>query len=120
MEVFISAQLTETDESGNKTALNGITMSLGKVGSFDVSTASSPVKVLDTFSTVDFQNKQPDYTGSVSDNTLSAATAGTANYTIGSIKLAVVQYDSNGTLIASASKVIATRDTADAVWTIEN
>ena len=117
VSAFISAQLTETDAQGNKTAVAGITMNLSKLGMFSFGDNSS-VKVLDSINSFNFANKQETYSASLSNGVLSATTGGTNNFTCGDIRLTVVQYDENGAVVSTGNLNIVSASSPDA-WTVK-
>ncbi len=119
MEVYIAAQLDETEEnSDTRTAVVGITLTLKHMETKTKSEGNTSEKVLETFSSVELMNKQSGYDAAIESGKLTAKTAGDVNYTCGRIKLQVAQYDTNGKMVAFGSKTIAGRTTYNGDWTI--
>lgn len=121
MEVFIAAQLDETEEnSDTRTAVVGITLTLKHTDTKTKSEGNTNTseKVLDSFTSVELLNKQSGYDAAIAGGKLTAKTGGDVNYTCGRIKLQVAQYDANGKMVAFGSKMIARRTTYNGNWTI--
>lgn len=119
MEVFIAAQLDETEEnSDTRTAVVGITLTLKHTETKTKSEGNTSVKVLESFTSVELLNKQSAYDAAIADGKLTAKTGGDVNYTCGKIKLQVAQYDANGKMVAFGSKMIAERTTYNESWRI--
>ncbi len=119
MEVYIAAQLDETEEnSDTRTAVVGITLTLKHMETKTKSEGNTSEKVLESFTSVELMNKQSGYDAAIESGKLTAKTAGDVNYTCGRIKLQVAQYDSNGKMVAFGSKTIAGRTTYNGAWTI--
>ena len=112
---YISAQLTETDSNGNKTAVAGITMAVQYLGEYDLDTTT---KVLDGFSSFEFHNKAKESSATILNNKMIVNVAGTNNYTFGEIKLVVIECDSNGNVLSYQVKNIVEK-TINGSWTIE-
>ena len=115
-KAYISAQLTETDAEGHKTAVAGITMAVQTLGEYSLDTAST--KVLDAFNSFEFHNKQAASSAAVVNNKLIVNIDGNNNYTFGSIKLVVVENDSNGNILSYQVKEIVSK-TETGNWTIK-
>lgn len=119
MEVYIAAQLDETEEnSDTRTAVVGITLTLKHTETKTKSAGNTSEKVLDSFASVELLNKQSDYDAAIVSGKLTAKTGGDVNYTCGRIKLQVAQYDANGKMVAFGSKMLAKRTTYNGDWTI--
>ena len=113
--VYISAQLTETDANGNKTAVAGITMALQYMGDYEL---NSTTQVLERFNHFNFENKTQESSATISNNTLSVKVSGPNNFTFGNIRLVVVECDSNGNVLSYATKDIVTKTQNASSWTI--
>ena len=89
---YISAQLDETDDQGQKTAVSGITMAIQYLGEQNL---NGTTKVLDSFNSFEFHNKAEKSSASIADGKLSVNVGGTTNYTMGTIRLVIVEIDAN-------------------------
>ena len=120
MEVYIAAQLTATDESGNDTAARGITLTLAHVLENQQKVESETNKnILSTFTTCELKSKQNEYSASVSGSSLTCTTGGNENYSYGTIKLQVAQYDSNNKMVAFGNLTIAEKAKGSEAWTVK-
>jgi hypothetical protein len=115
VKVYISAQLTETNAQGQQTAVAGITMSIQKMGEYELTEST---KVLDAFTQFEYSNKQSESSAKVANGKLTVKVGGTNNYTFGNIKLVVLEFDSNGNVLSYNVKDIVTK-TISGNWTIK-
>ena len=115
VKAYISAQLTETDANGNQTAVAGITMAVQKMGEYEL---NGETKVLDPFSTLKYTNKCEETSATLSGNTLDIKIAGPNNYTFGTIKLVVIECDSNGNVLSYQIRNIASKTINASSWTV--
>ena len=115
VKAYISAQLTETDELGAQTPVAGITMGIQYLGEYDL---SETTKVLDSFNSFEFNNKTKKSSATISDEKLTVNVEGPNNYTFGTIKLVVIECDSNGNVLSYQVKTIVEK-TINGSWTIK-
>lgn len=122
MEVYIAAQLDETDSQGNKTSVVGITMGLAHLKTIEnKANEAEHEEVLSSFSSVELTPKQESYSAELNGTSLKCTTGGGANganYTCGKIKLQVALFNSDNVMIAYVNEIIAEKDSAEATWTI--
>ena len=91
-------------------------MSVQKMGDYEFE--GSTLNVLDAFNSFDFKNKQSETGATLSNGKLTVKIGGNTNYTFGTIKLVVVEYDSNGNVVSYATRLIV-ESKINSGWTIK-
>ncbi len=121
MEVYIAAQLTETNKDGSVIA-GGITIGLSHLSTIKKDgTSGDTANVLGVFNTVSLTARQDAYSAKVYSSSLVCTTGGGSdgpNYTYGTIKLQVALFDSDNNMVAYVNEIIAEKEKSTGDWTV--